>query len=272
MKRFLKGIFVLSIVICAVVLIKIIFKISTNKFFINNYQKKDQEYRLKVNTFLNIYEPYVVYYNYGNYLYQKEEYDKAYEKYLQALKYNMSSDNFCRLNMNIAATLYKVSEGMNKTNKVKLLKEADSHLQKCLNTNLQSSFKLSTALLIIIFIMGFALIILAIIMKSRMGIISNTDAHYLKELDRLKNNLMINDITTDDALIKVKNIISEFVKINTKIDILSLSKSEINKLGIKSLNTLTEVYYDAFSKTVNNFDMIEHIEKMMEVIRKWNWN
>lgn len=271
MKKISKVFFVLSLSLCIIVLIKVIIKISNNKIFINNYLNKNQEYRLKTNTIINLYEPYVVYYNYGNFLFQNGQFDEAKAKYLKALEYDVPSNNLCKINMNIALTLYKQTEGMNNTNKIKLLKEADSYLQQCLNVKTDNNLKISTMLLLFIIILGSALIILALIIKQRMGLFSNSDSNCLKRLEEIKKNLLVNEDTIRESYTKIQMVIYDFVKSNTKVDISNLSKDEIIRLGIGDLNLLMENLYSINFNNISNLEIIEKIDKMMEVIKKWKW-
>ena len=112
------------------VALKVSIKIIINKRFIANYPEANQQIRLELISIMNFYEPYIAPYNYGNYYYQKKKYNKAYEKYTEALKYNIPKKRECSVRINIGMTLMKLSE-INAEEKNKLLHEAWEHLKKC---------------------------------------------------------------------------------------------------------------------------------------------
>lgn len=270
MRKMIKIILVLAIIICVIILTIVIYKMVVNYSFIVNYPSKEQEYRLKVNTYANLYEPYIVYYNYGNYFYEKGNYDEAYKNYLLAYEYDMPSDVYCKVSTNIALTLYQKTEKENDTNKKELLEKADSYLQKCMALEMNNKrFPVSFILLFIIIIMGIFLIILQMIMKKRMGLLPSTNIDCIKKLEIVKGELFCDDIDTHEAYSRISAIVRDFVKTRTKINVLNLTKEEIRKLGISKLNTLMEeIYYEEFSCKTNS-DTMKSIENIMEVIRKW---
>lgn len=49
--------------------------------------------------------PYIYYYNKGNEYYQKEEYDKACEKYEKALTYKLPESKECKIRINLALAM-----------------------------------------------------------------------------------------------------------------------------------------------------------------------
>ena len=77
MKKIMKKSFFSILIIIGIVLIKIMGKIILNNIFIANYPNNNHEYEVLLTSFINVYEPFIAPYNYGNYYYQNGEYDKA---------------------------------------------------------------------------------------------------------------------------------------------------------------------------------------------------
>ena len=81
-----KKIFIIVLVILSVLLLKLISNRIINNILITKYENGKYDATLgKLLTVLNISEPYVAYYNYGNILYNWGEYYAAEEKYKAAL-------------------------------------------------------------------------------------------------------------------------------------------------------------------------------------------
>lgn len=135
MKDKVKKILLIVIGICLLLSLKISTKIIINNRFIANYPDVDQEYRLILLSIFNYYEPYIAPYNYGNYLYQKERYEEAYKKYQKALEYEIPNNRICSVRINISLVLAKMSENENNAEALKLLSEAQKHLEVCLSLN-----------------------------------------------------------------------------------------------------------------------------------------
>lgn len=64
---------------------------------------------LKKLQFLNINEPYIVYYNVGNMLYNNKEYEEAITNYEKALNNNPKSRHICKIKTNIAYAKIKIN-------------------------------------------------------------------------------------------------------------------------------------------------------------------
>lgn len=128
---------VISIIIVALlILLKLLIKIGVNTSFIKNYPDSDQEYKLKIISFLNIYEPYIAPYNYGNYYYQKGQYTLAYDKYTDALAKRVPANRFCKVKINLGMTLVKLSEQeVDNEKAILLLDEATQHLEDCMQSS-----------------------------------------------------------------------------------------------------------------------------------------
>ena len=272
MNKYVKKLLLIIIIICVIVLLKLIVKMLLNDSFIRNYPDKEQEYRLKINTLVNIYEPYIVYYNYGNYLYQKEKYDEAYEKYIKALEYNIPNDNVCKINYNLGLTLVKKSL-VDDYEKGNLLKEAQKYLQECIDIEeiSNNSISLSLVLFIIIVIMCIIMLILAIEIKKHGNLLPPLNIEYIQKLETLLKNVINEDMEIKDAYYQMSVLIREFIEKKTKINVLNLTKNEIDKIGIKDLKELMEEYYPAQFSKGGSLDFKKSIERTMEVIRTWNW-
>lgn len=88
--------------------LKLIFSNIWNFILINDYNNnKYFEEQGNVLLFLNFPESYVANYNYGNILYQKQEYEKAIEKYRDALKSFVPKYKECKIRINYALSICK---------------------------------------------------------------------------------------------------------------------------------------------------------------------
>ena len=95
---------IIFIAIALVATIKFLYTIVVNDSFIKKYNNGvyDEEYVKKL-LVLNIQEPYIAHYNYGNTLYQLKKYDEAKDEYLEALK-SVSKGRVCDVRVNLALT------------------------------------------------------------------------------------------------------------------------------------------------------------------------
>ena len=122
------------IIICVSIILKVSCKIIINKRFIANYPDSNQAFRLMLISIFNIYEPYIAPYNYGNYYYQKERYERAYEKYKKALSYNVPKKRLCSIDINIALSLIQLAnDEKNEQKSLAYYQEAKDYLRKCLS-------------------------------------------------------------------------------------------------------------------------------------------
>lgn len=128
----IKKVLLIIIFITVILFLKIGLKIAINYLFIKDYPEKDQEYRVQLISFINLYEPYIAPYNYGNYLYQKGLYTEAYNKYLDSLSHNIPTNRICKVHINAGLTLMKLSEFETDDEKaIELLERANNHFQMC---------------------------------------------------------------------------------------------------------------------------------------------
>ena len=113
MKKEYKKYILISIIVLSIILIKLISKVLLNNSFIKQYEKcLYTSSGLDINSIINIYEPYIVKYNYGNYYYKKGEYEKAYLKYISALKHNIPRERICKVKINTSLSLVMQLESM----------------------------------------------------------------------------------------------------------------------------------------------------------------
>ena len=138
MNKYVNRILLIVIVLCTIIASLLGIRIALNKNFIRNYPDASQEYKLVVLSMFNYYEPYIALYNYGNYYYKSELYEEAANKYKEALKYKIPKKRVCEVEINLALSLIKQSEGERKKDRIKeLLHEAQTHLNRCMNLNVE---------------------------------------------------------------------------------------------------------------------------------------
>ena len=95
-------------IILILITLKLLYNISINSILINNYNKgKYSENQAKALTIINFPERYIANYNYGNILYQNEEYEKAIEMYKKALKGYIPKNKECNIRINYALAICK---------------------------------------------------------------------------------------------------------------------------------------------------------------------
>ncbi|MEE3343300.1 MAG: tetratricopeptide repeat protein [Bacilli bacterium] len=102
MKKILKMLLIFLIV----VLIKLVSTFMINGIIIFNYNHGIYNSMLvKSLYFLNISEPYIAYYNEGNIMYKKKDYDGAIKKYKEAISLNPPHDKVCDVRINLAMAM-----------------------------------------------------------------------------------------------------------------------------------------------------------------------
>lgn len=135
MKNFLKIIYIILLVI----LIKLMVTFIINEIFIAKYQDgRYNEADAKKLLIMNISQPYIAHYNYGNVLYKNGEYDRAINEYEKALKAFPPEKKECSIRINLAlAMLAKIDGNQEKEEIVKQLQEARQTLCEdgCANKN-----------------------------------------------------------------------------------------------------------------------------------------
>lgn len=108
MKKILKIIYAILIVI----LLKLVMTFSINESFIVSYNNgKYETLKAQSMLLLNISEPYVAHYNYGNVLYQKNDFQGAIDEYQRALELFPPKYKECDIRINLAlAMLQEIDE------------------------------------------------------------------------------------------------------------------------------------------------------------------
>ncbi len=101
-----------------------------NESFISDYNKGIyNEKKIQKLFCLNIIESYIAHYNYGNVLYQNNNFDKAIEEYKKALKRFPPEDKECSIRVNLVlAMLAKIDENDSKDEIITMLQEAREEL------------------------------------------------------------------------------------------------------------------------------------------------
>ena len=79
-----------------------------NEYFISQYNNKEyNESIVEKLLFLNIYQPYIAHYNYGNVLYNNGKYNQAIEEYKRALNLFPPQYKECPIRINLALSILK---------------------------------------------------------------------------------------------------------------------------------------------------------------------
>ncbi len=95
-------------IILILILLKFVCNILVNNKLINKYNNGEYSENLaKSLFFLNIQQPYIADYNYGNVLYQNEKYEEAIKEYEKALKKKMPEKKECDVRINYALAICK---------------------------------------------------------------------------------------------------------------------------------------------------------------------
>lgn len=104
MKKFFIAIYIVLIFIA----VKLAFTFYMNEKFIDNYNQQIYSYDdIQYLFILNIFEPYIVYYNYGNILYQNGDFEEAIVQYRKALTLFPPHRKECDIRINLALAMLK---------------------------------------------------------------------------------------------------------------------------------------------------------------------
>lgn len=104
----MKKIFNLVFIILLVILIKLVLSFSINEITIWNYNNKIYNTILVKSLYVfNFNQPYIAYYNDGNILYKKENYNEAINKYNKALSKNPPQKKVCDIRINLSLAMIK---------------------------------------------------------------------------------------------------------------------------------------------------------------------
>lgn len=136
----MKKISIMLYIFLFLIAFKLVSSFIINEYFILKYDKGIYEEKsIKYLFFINVFEPCVARYNYGNILYQNKDYDKAIEEYNKALQLFPSKKQECSIRINLAlAMLNKIDfENEEKEEIFEKLNEAKNILCEtgCANLN-----------------------------------------------------------------------------------------------------------------------------------------
>ncbi len=126
MKKWIIGILV---AIALLISGKYAFSFIYNAYLTNEYESEKYYANVEPLYFVNCFEPYVAYYNDGNFNYQQGDYKEAIEDYEEALALSPPEDKECSIRINLAlAMIYNMGEDYASPDKIEssieTLKEA----------------------------------------------------------------------------------------------------------------------------------------------------
>ena len=97
-----KNIIIVCYSVVLVVLFKLAFTFGYNEWVISKYEEEDYSENFSLLEMFNVNEPYIVYYNNGNVMYQRKDYEAAIDYYEQALANNPPEGKECPIRINLA--------------------------------------------------------------------------------------------------------------------------------------------------------------------------
>ena len=100
-----KKIFIILYLFLLIIFGKFLFSYVYNERMIAGYSENDYSRNANNLKFLNIYQPYIAYYNSGNAYYQKHDYDNAIKEYNRALNANPPELKECSIRINLALAM-----------------------------------------------------------------------------------------------------------------------------------------------------------------------
>ena len=93
---------------------------------------------------------------------------------------------------------------------------------------------------------------------------------YIHKLEQLIIKVTSNRISNRDAYVELSTTIRDFIEKVSGINVVSLSKKEIKELNIDDLSLLMEEYYPPEFAKYTSGDVINSINRTIEVIKRWN--
>ncbi len=99
-----KTVIITVYVILGLLLFKFAFTYGYNEWVISKYEEEDYSENFALLEVMNVNEPYIVYYNNGNVMYKRMDYDAALDYYQQALEHNPPNGKECAIRINLALT------------------------------------------------------------------------------------------------------------------------------------------------------------------------
>lgn len=103
MKKYLKY----GILIIGLILLKLTFTFTLNKIIISRYNRSIYDNMIKILYVFNFNEPYIVYYNHGNILYQQNNYAESIKKYETSLQKKPPEKKVCDIRVNLSLAIIK---------------------------------------------------------------------------------------------------------------------------------------------------------------------
>lgn len=96
-------------IIIIIITLKLIYNFSLNSILLHKYNSGDFDEKLaKTLTYANFPQGYISYYNYGNVLYNNENYEEAIIQYENALSNNPPKYKECSIRINLALAMCKI--------------------------------------------------------------------------------------------------------------------------------------------------------------------
>lgn len=126
----MKKVLIIIYIVLLLILVKLISSFCINEIFILEYnEKKYKKDYVETLFILNISQPCIAHYNYGNVLYQNSDFDGAILEYKKALNMFPSKEEECSIRINLALAMIKKinEEDKNDDNKniiLQILKDA----------------------------------------------------------------------------------------------------------------------------------------------------
>ena len=100
-----------------------------NITYVKDFEKENAvEWKVQVLSLFNLYQPYIAPKNYGDYYYQKGEYEKAVEKYDKALTHFVPKKKACDIRINAALSILKMVNDKEKEKAKQLLERAKKYV------------------------------------------------------------------------------------------------------------------------------------------------
>ncbi len=133
MKKFI----VYIIILLSLIFLKLFSNSIINEKVIEDYNNKKYDTLIDALYVLNVFEPYIVYYNKGNILYQENNYKGAIEQYNKAIEKKPPEDKICKVRVNLSLAMLADIDVNDTNNILDYLNNAQSVLYEdgCANKN-----------------------------------------------------------------------------------------------------------------------------------------
>lgn len=121
----MKKVHIILYMILVLIAIKLISATCINEYFIQNYHNgRYNVSSVKTLLVMNIVQPYIAHYNYGNVLYKNNDFDGAISEYKKALVRFPPAERECSIRINLALAMLQKIDKNQKSEIQKILKEA----------------------------------------------------------------------------------------------------------------------------------------------------